>query len=45
MTGAIHSGFKCATPKITKITFIIIIFLISSLCSSIAKENREKIWR
>ena len=32
-------------PKIPKITFIIIIFLISSLCTSIAKEKREKIWR
>ena len=45
MIGAIHSGFKCTTPKIPKITFIIIIFLISSLCPSIVKENREKIWR
>ncbi len=45
MICATHSGFKCATPKITKITFIIIIFLISSLCTSMAKENREKIWR
>ena len=26
-------------PKIPKITFIIIIFLISSLCTSIEKEN------
>ena len=45
MIGAIHSGFKCATPKITKITFIIIIFLISSLRTSMAKEKWEKIWR
>ena len=30
-------------PKITKITFIIIIFLISSLCSSMAKENGENV--